>query len=146
MADREIVDALISTYRNLNSKVRPLPEDRLRVKGGSGSVREVVRRLRDDELRFSQSLKEKVSGVPMTMSSFDGEETPLLGTESDDDSTATMLAQFGTARESTLAMLRSLPDADWGVGDNDSVRSMATRLVANDKKHLDRIVGLLGSP
>ena len=46
MADREIVDALISTYRNLNMKVRPLPEERLRVKGDAGSVHEVVRHLR----------------------------------------------------------------------------------------------------
>ena len=143
MADREIVDALISTYRNLNMKVRPLPEERLRVKGGAGSVHEVVRHLRDDELRFSQSLKEKISGVPPS--------GDILGDTSahvaeGGHTTSKMLAQFGTARESTLAMLRALPDAEWGVGDNDSVRSMATRLVASDKQHMDQIVGLLGSP
>ena len=143
MADREIVDALISTYRNLNMKVRPLPEERLRVKGGAGSVHEVVRHLRDDELRFSQSLKEKISGVPPSGDILG--DTAARAAEGG-DTTSTMLAQFGTARESTLAMLRALPDAEWGVGDNDSVRSMATRQVASDKQHMDQIVGLLGSP
>ncbi len=143
MADREIVDALISTYRNLNMKVRPLPEERLRVKGDAGSVHEVVRHLRDDELRFSQSLKEKISGVPPSGDILS--DTSAHAAEGG-DTTTTMIAQFGTARESTLAMLRALPDADWGVGDKDSVRSMATRLVASDKKHMDQIVGLLGSP
>ncbi len=146
MADRDLIDGLIATYRDLNSKVRPLPENRLRLASKEGSVRDVVARLRDDELRFSQALRQTVTGVPMP--DVFAEEAAVVGTESSADSTATILAQFGTARESTLAMLRTLPPAEW---DNEiegtrSVRNRIERLNENDRQHMERIVVLLGSP
>lgn len=145
MADRELIDRLIATYRELNTKVRPLPEERLRLPGRDGSVRDVVTRLRDGELRFSQSLKERITGV--TISEAFGDEAPVVGTESSDDTTATILAQFGTARESTLAMLRALPDEGWESGtDGQTVRGLVRRLVEQDRRQMERIVGLLGSP
>lgn len=146
MAERDLIDGLIATYRELNSRVRPLPEDRLRLVGKEGSVRDVVARLRDDELRFSQALKQVTTGIP-TPDVF-GEEMAVVGTESSDDSTATILAQFGTARESTLAMLRSLPSSEWDtqIDGTRSVRSRIERLNENDRQHMERIVGLLGSP
>lgn len=146
MAERDLIDGLIATYRELNSRVRPLPEDRLRLVGKEGSVRDVVARLRDDELRFSQALKQVTTGIP-TPDIF-GEEMAVVGTESSDDSTATILAQFGTARESTLAMLRSLPSSEWDtqIDGTRSVRSRIERLNENDRQHMERIVGLLGSP
>jgi hypothetical protein len=146
VAERDLIDGLIATYRELNSRVRPLPEDRLRLVGKEGSVRDVVARLRDDELRFSQALKQVTTGIP-TPDVF-GEEMAVVGTESSDDSTATILAQFGTARESTLAMLRSLPSSEWDtqIDGTRSVRSRIERLNENDRQHMERIVGLLGSP
>jgi hypothetical protein len=146
VAERDLIDGLIATYRELNSRVRPLPEDRLRLVGKEGSVRDVVARLRDDELRFSQALKQVTTGIP-TPDIF-GEEMAVVGTESSDDSTATILAQFGTARESTLAMLRSLPSSEWDtqIDGTRSVRSRIERLNENDRQHMERIVGLLGSP
>jgi hypothetical protein len=145
MADRELIDGLIGTYRDLNNRVRPLAEDRLALKGDKGSIRDVVRRMRNDELRFSQALKERISGVGMT-EVFGADAEPVLGTEQSHESTVTLLADFGTARESTLAQLRSISEEQWNTGEPTSIRMMVTRLAANDKKMMERIVGLLGSP
>jgi len=145
MADRELIDNLIGTYRDLNNRVRPLPEERLTMKGGDVSIRDVIRRMRNDELRFSQALKERISGVGMT-EVFGPNAEPVIGTEQSHETTVTMLAQFGTARESTLAQLRSISEEQWGANDAQSIRTMVSRLAANDKKMMERIVGLLGSP
>ena len=154
MADHTLIDGLISTYRELNTKVRSLPEERLRLKGQAGgaagagaSVRDTVTRLRDSELRFSQALKERITGVPMP-DMFGDDEGLVVGTEGANDSTASILSQFGTARESTLAMLRSLADADWdqAIEQGKPIRTRVQELVENDRRNLERIVGLLGAP
>ena len=65
MPDQDLIDGLIATYRELNSKVRPLPEERLRIGGdGGGSVREGVTRLLVGEFAFSQRPKRRDTGVP----------------------------------------------------------------------------------
>ncbi len=148
MPDQELIDGLIATYRELNSKVRSHPEDRLRIGDREGhSVREVVSRLRDSELRFSQALKERITGVPIP-DMFDESEAPVVGTESADDSTNALLSQFGTARESTLALLRTLPDADWDADleGGRPIRSRIEELRDNDRRQVERIVGMLGAP
>ena len=148
MAEQELIDGLIATYRELNAKVRPLPEERLRLRSdGGGSVREVLTRLRDSELRFSQALKERITGVPMP-EMFGEDEVPVVGTESSEDTTATILSQFGTARESTLAMLRQLPEEDWHrpIEGGQPVHTRIRQLLDNDRRQMERIVALLGSP
>jgi len=148
MPDQDLIDGLIATYRELNTKVRPMPEDRLRIGGGeAGSVREVVSRLRDSELRFSQALKERITGVPMP-EMFGENDAPVVGTEGSSDTTAAVLSQFGTARESTLAMLRTLPEEDWDlqVEGGQPLRTRIRQLHDNDRRQMERIVGLLGSP
>ena len=147
MAAQDLIDGLITTYRVLNNTVRPLPEERLRAKGGNGpSVREVVVRLRDNELRFSQALKERLTGVPMP-EMFGEDEAPVLGTESADDPTPVILSQFGTARESTLAMLRGMAPTDWDQ-ELEGGQPIATRigqLLEHDKRQVERINGLIGT-
>ncbi len=147
MQDTTLIDGLITTYRELNNKVRQLPEDRLRLAAAGGSVYDVVSKMRDSELRFSQALKERITGVPMP-EMFGEDQTPVLGTERSNDGTAVLLSQFGTARESTLAMLRSLPTADWDTPLEGGVpiRARIQELVENDRKQMERIVGLLGAP
>ena len=148
MPDRELIDGLIATYRELNAKVRPLPEERLRLAGANGgSVRDAVTRLRDSELRFSQALKERITGVPMP-DIFGDEQVPVLGTETSHDSTAVILSQFGTARESTLAMLRTLTPEEWDlpIEGGQPIRDRIRQLCENDRAHLERIVQLLGAP
>jgi hypothetical protein len=148
MPDQELIDGLIATYRELNLKVRPQPEERLRVRGGpGGSVHEVVSRMRDSELRFSQAIKERVTGVPMP-EMFGEDDAPIVGTEGLDNTTAALLSQFGTARESTLALLRTLPDEDWDrpLEGGAPIRSRVQELYSNDRRQMERIFGLLGSP
>ena len=148
MAEQELIDGLIATYRELNVKVRPLAEERLRLRGGeAGSVRDVVTRLRDSELRFSQALKERITGVPMP-EMFGEDEAPVVGTEGAEDTTAEILSQFGTAREATLALLRTLPGEDWNrtLEGGRPIRDRIRELHTNDRRQLERIVGLLGSP
>ena len=141
MPDQDLIGALIETYRVLNNSVRTVPEATLRAPAaGSPAVRDIMRRFRDDELRFSQALKERITGVPMP-DIFSGNELPTLGTETADDTTAMMIAQFGTARESTLAMLRDLPDPDWDepIAEGTTIRARVVELLDNDRRQLDRI-------
>jgi hypothetical protein len=143
-SSQELIDGLINTFRELNIKVRQAPEEQMR-QGGSGgaSVRDVVRRLRDDELRFSQALKERVTGVPMP--DIFGDESPIVGTEHSDDTTAVLISHFGYAREVTLALLRALEESDWDqeIGGGTTIRSRIQQLVENDRRQLDRILGML---
>jgi len=148
MPDQELIDGLIATYRELNAKVRSQAEDRLRIADKDGrSVRDVVSRLRDSELRFSQALKERVTGVPMP-EMFDESAAPVVGTEGADDSTNALLSQFGTARESTLALLRTLPDDNWDetLQGGKPIRTRIQELRDNDRRQVERIVGMLGAP
>ena len=148
MPDLDLINELVQTYRTLNLSVRTQPEERLRARASdNASVWDVVRRMRDDELRFSQALKERITGVPMP-EIFGGDDAPVIGTESDQDTTAAIIAQFGTARESTLAMLRSLPDPAWDAveGEQDtSIRAGIGELIASDKRQLNRIGTLIGA-
>jgi hypothetical protein len=148
VAQQELIDGLIATYRELNNRVRPLPEERLQVQDRSGAtIRDALIRLRDQELKFSQALKERLSGTPLP-DLFADVEAAVLGTETSHDTSAVILSQFGTARESTLAMLRGLNADGWsetpdgGRSISDSIR----QLVERDRRQVERINGLLGAP
>jgi len=144
MPDQALIDGLIATYRELNMRVRQLPEEQMQARASdSASIRDIVRRLRDDELRFSQALKERITGVPMPDIFVD--DAPVLGTENPNDTTAILIAQFGTARESTLAMLQSISDAEWddAPDGSKSIRARIQELVNNDRRQLERIGTLI---
>lgn len=141
---RQITDQLIATYRELNMSVRPLDEATL-AGNGSESVRSMITRMRDDELRFAQALKERLTGVPMP--DMFGDDAPVIGTESENDSTTIIISHFGTARATTLSMLRGVDDNDWtaSIEGGKSIQERARELAANDTRHLERIRSLLGS-
>lgn len=141
---QQIIEQLIATYRELNMSVRPLDEATLAGKG-SESVRSIIERMRDDELRFAQALKERLSGVPMP--GIAGEDAPIIGTETENDSTVVLISQFGTARATTLSMLREIDDNDWtmAVDGGKSVQDRAQELAENDARQLERIRALLGT-
>jgi hypothetical protein len=148
MTEQDLFNVLIATYRELNLKVRPLPEDRLKVGRGRETVRNVIIDLRDDELRFSQALKSRLTGVVMIDVFADEEGVEMLEIPSPDDTTAEVISQFGTARESTLAMLKSMSPEAWddrAYGDL-TIRAAVQDLYTNDARHLEQIVRLLGSP
>lgn len=145
MPDQELIDGLVATYRTLNLQVRPQPEEKLRATTTTGgTIRDAVRRLRDDELMFSQALKVRVAtGQPMPEVS--EEEKAVIGTETEHDTTAALIAQFGTARESTLAMLRSLPEQEWDstAAGARTIRQAIRDLVAYDQRRLQAITAPL---
>jgi hypothetical protein len=148
MQDHSLIDRLIDTYHVLNTSVRTVPEERLRAgTGPNGSIAEIVRRMRDDELKFSQALRERTTGVAMP-DIFGSQEAPIIGTEGEQDPTAMLIAQFGSAREVTLALLRSLPEAVWDQSNpgEKSIRASVSELVDNNERQLARIASLLGSP
>jgi hypothetical protein len=151
MQDQEIFNGLIATYRDLNLRVRPLPEERLRLGQGRSTVQHVIADMRDDELRFSQALKDRLGGAPMDKVLKDSGDTDAheeLIVAGPDDTVAEVLSQFGTARESTLAMLRGMTPDEWdapGAGGN-TIRQASERLMGNDARHMEKIVRLLGSP
>ncbi len=141
---RSVIDRLIATYRELNINIRPLPEADLTRKGPEGSVHDIVGQMRADELKFAQALKERLSGVPAA--EIQGETAPIIGTETDEDTTVLLISQFGTARATTLSMMQGIGDADWSApveGDTslaDRIESLAT----NDELQLERIRAMLG--
>jgi hypothetical protein len=145
MPDLELIDGLVATYRTLNTTVRPLSEEQLRAPvAGGASIRDALRRLRDDELKFSQALKVRVTtGQPMPEIA-EG-EMGIIGTESEDDTTAAIIAQFGTARESSLAMLRGLPESEWDstAAGPRTIRAIIRDLVTYDQRRLQAITGAL---
>ena len=148
MAERDVIDGLIATYRELNAKVRQQPEERLRRRDAGGAVREVVTRLRDRELAVAEALKQRLTGVPMP-EIFDENEAPVVGTETEDDTTSARISQFGTAREATLVRLRGLSAEEWGhapEGGGQPIRAETRQLHDNDRRPLERIAGLLGAP
>jgi hypothetical protein len=148
VTEQDLFNGMIATYRELNLKVRPLPEERLRMGRGRQSVRNVIFDLRDDELRFSQALKNRLAGGAMIDVFASDEDPEMAEIPSPDDTTAEVLSQFGTARESTLAMLKSMPPETWDDRgpSNLTIREAVEDLRTNDARHLEKIIGLLGSP
>jgi len=148
MSEQDLFNGLIATYRDLNLKVRPLPDERLTLGGAGSSVRDVVLAMRDHELRFSQALKDRLSGVSLSGAFGDKGETMLIEIPSPDDTTVEVISQFGTARESTLAMLRGMAPETWDDREHGpaTVREATEDLLASDGTHLEKIVNLLGSP
>ena len=146
MAQDELINRMIATYRDLNILIRPVPETELSQQtGGQPSVRDVMQQLRDAELRFTQSTKELLTGQ-IIPDDFD-EETPTLGMEHEGDPTRVLLSQFGTARESLLAMLREMTDEQW-MASGPSGRTMVDRieqLLENDQTALERVQSGVGS-
>lgn len=134
-----LVSELVNTYRELNMHVRQIPEERLT--GGENSVRAIVTRMRDDEMLFAQALKERITGVILP---HDG-DGPVLGGETDHDTTAMIISQFGTARATTLTLVKDLTDEDWNAvtDDGKSIMDHIRELVASDQAQLQRIKQVL---
>jgi hypothetical protein len=101
--------------------------------------------MRDEELKFSQNLKARISGQPVSFE--ETQELAVLGTESEHDSTQALIAQFGTAREATLSLLRALPDEDWdNPGDyNRTIRTDVAGLADRDRRMLEQLGSIVTS-
>lgn len=146
MAHEDLLDKLVATVRTLNLSVRAQPEAALTKPGADGvSVRDLIVRLRDSELRFSQALKERLTGVPIP--DVFGAQEPVVGTESAQDSTNSVLSQFVTARESVLAMLHPLSPEDWDqpIEGGTTIAARIQELIGHDRQVVDQIKTALGA-
>lgn len=146
MAHDDLINRMIATYRDLNLMVRPLSDDVLNQRAnGQPSVRDHLQQFRDTELRFTQTTKEILTGqtIPEDLD----EHTPTLGMEHDNDPSRVLLSQFGTARESLLAMLREMSDEQWNITTSGgrTMLDRINRLLENDAKVTESIRGTLGA-
>jgi hypothetical protein len=134
-----IIDALVNTYRELNTKFRPLGDDVLRSTG----AREILERMRMDEMLFAQALKERVTGVGTVP--IEGEDEPLIGNESADDSTTMVISQFGNARATTLSLLKEIDAESWEKPTDDgmSILEHAQDLAESDRNQLEKLSRLV---
>jgi len=137
-----IIDELIGTYRELNLRVRPLSESVLAADRDGTSLRTIVQGMRDRELLFAQSLKERTTAfAPAT----EVTQPPVTGLETDEDSTAMLISQFGTARGTTLSTLKALPAEAWSASGNDgrTLDAAVRELISQDRDAVNQIVSLL---
>ena len=77
------------------------------------------------------------------------EESTKAEIPSPDDTTVEVISQFGTARESTLAMLQGYAARGWddpSPGPAHHPRRGRRTCSPDDADHLEKIVRLLGSP
>jgi predicted NAD/FAD-binding protein len=139
----DLISILVNTYRELNTHVRQVPEDRLIAGGEQSSVRGIIARMRTDEMRFAQALKQRVTGV--VIGGPEGQDPVIVGA-SPDDTTAMLISQFGTARETTLSLLKDLTDDDWTkpIDDGSTILGHVQELTRSDQTQLQRIKQLLG--
>ncbi|HET9014100.1 MAG TPA: hypothetical protein VFN57_00780 [Thermomicrobiaceae bacterium] len=139
MPDQEIIDGLIASYRELNHRVRGAG---LTGADESSPVTQVLRRLRDRELRASQAVKRMLLGEAAEAT--DEAEADAVEFRGLPLSPTVLLSQFGTARESTLSMVRDLPDEEWNkrfVTPNGemTLRDYLKSLVDRDRERMSEI-------
>lgn len=123
-----LIDSLVGTYRELNVTYRGLDDN--------SELKSIVARMRDDEIGFSQALKDRITGIG---SAGDEEKEVVDGSER---TLAQVISQFGSVRATTLNLLKGIPaEAAWDQPDNDgkTIRQYVEDLVKSDANQLQRM-------
>lgn len=138
-----VLSSLIATYRELNLKVRSVPESQFGEASSGTSIKDLLRHLGSDELSFAQSLKSRLSGVPIEV--IEGKDAPLTGNETADESIPMLISEFGTARATTLSLLKELSHDAWNqqLDDGESLLQHVQAIVARDTEVLDQISSMM---
>lgn len=137
MSDRaRVIDQLVNTYRELNTRYRPLGDETLRTSGAS----DIIERMRHDEMYFAQALKERVTGVGKAGAE-DDEPEPVVGAMTPDDSPIMLISQFGNARATTLTLLKQMDEAEWtrATEDGKTILDHARDLAESDRNQLAKL-------
>jgi hypothetical protein len=140
VANSDLIDSLIATYRNLNLAIRPIPDAQAsQAIGGGKSLRDMVVELRNNEMSASQQLKLMTLGEGGLSGGM-----PEIAPSAPGLSTRSVLSEFGTAREAILALIRELPDDEWaakreGVKGQTTIQTFIEQLAANDRQALSQI-------
>lgn len=132
MDTTNLIDSLVDTYRQLNINYRTID--------GGSDAQEIVARMRDDEIAFSQALKDHLTGVGTA----DGEQNEVV--DGGDRTLAQIISQFGTARATTLNLLKGIKDAsawDTPIDDGQSIREHVQDLIESDRNQLQRLSQVL---
>lgn len=128
-----LIDSLVGTYRELNVKYRTLDEN--------SEMKPIIARMRDDEIAFSQALKDRITGVGTA----DGEEKEVV--DGSERTLAQVISQFGSVRATTLNLLKGISnDSDWDKADEDgkTIRDHVGDLVKSDAAQLERLKQVAG--
>lgn len=145
MARTDMIDSLIATYRTLNLTIRPMDPARVaQAGGGGGSIVELLRQARHDEITASQELK------LMTLAEGANMQIPEPPPSADLNNPKVLLSEFGTAREAILALVREMPEEGWaeqrqGPNGTSSIQSVVERLIARDQQIVQTVQSVLGS-
>ena len=147
MPHSDLIDSLIGTYRELNLKLRPMAEERLSAGGNGGSVRDVVAAMRNRELIASQQLKFMLLANAAGASNVEIVDPASLDPVSN-QSTRSLLSEFGTAREAILAVVREMPEEQINTemaspNGKLSIVSFLSQLVQQDTQDRAKIAQLL---
>jgi hypothetical protein len=140
VANSDLIDSLIATYRNLNLTIRPLPEAQVNQAGSGGaSLRDLVVDLRNHEMAASQQLKLMTLGEGALAGSM-----PEILPVAENLGVRAILSEFGTAREAILALVREMPDDDWaaereGPNGRTTIKAFIEQLVAHDRQAVSQI-------
>jgi hypothetical protein len=147
VANSDLIDSLIATYRNLNMAIRPMSDAQAEQPASGGkSLRDLILDLRDHEMQASQQLKLMTLGEGALAGGM-----PEIAPSAPGISIRSVLSEFGTAREAILALVRELPDEAWaeqrqGPTGQTTIQAFIEQLVANDRKALAEIEPHLKTP
>lgn len=127
-----LIHSLVETYKTLNFQFRNATS--------TPAAMAVMARMRDDEIAFSQALKDHLTGVGTA----GGRKNQVV--EGGNESLSQIISQFGTARATTLNSLRTIQDeASWSKLSDDgvSIREHVQNLVANDSVQISKLTELI---
>jgi hypothetical protein len=147
VANSDLIDSLIATYRNLNLTIRPMSDAQVgQAATGGKSLRDMIVDMRDHEMQTSQQLKLMSIGEGALSGGM-----PEILPSAPGISIRSVLSEFGTAREAILALIRELSDDAWtaehdGPNGRTTIQAFIEQLVAHDREALSQIEPLLKAP
>lgn len=127
-----LISSLVATYRELNINLRPL--------GDNAQARGIVTRMRDDEIQFSKALKDRLTGIGTATDDETNDGASIV--DGSDDNLAQVISQFGTARATTLNLLKGIQDTDvWNnpLEDGSTILQRVDELTRSDARQLERL-------
>lgn len=137
MDTSNLISTLVETYKELNMKYRTMTEN--------PAVREIVSRMRDDEVQFSKALKDRLTGIG-TASETNGDQVDMV--DGSADNIAQIISQFGGARATTLNLLKGITDNSvWQnqVEDDFTIQQRVEELIKSDANQLQRLTEITGA-
>ena len=145
----DVLEKLSRTPALIAEVAAGVPERLVRTRSGPFALVEHVRHMGDLEREgFGERIRKLIMEDDPFLPDFDGERIALERAYLQAE-LAPALAAFAGAREETLRLLRSVPDAAWsrsglqeGVG-KVMLRDLPRRILDHDRAHLNEIADLL---